>query len=283
MFATIRSVDAATRRCTIELDDGSGRRLIHDVLIGEPMPGSNCTPENGQNVEVSTSNSGWFISRYYGLETDRANQEREHLGIGPGDNVFGGVGNGTVGVLKGGIAIVQADDTTGLIASKATQTVNVLGRTMAFLNGLYQKVIVESIEKLRIDETISGPAVISPRIEKTVDTLLAEESIKYNGFRSIKLRIDGDLISQVPRVGTNIDAEMLSFTGQKISFKIDGVTGDISIESGLASVTMKAATGEILIGSDGNPLDGLVTGRTPCMALGVNHCGVSTKVKAGIL
>lgn len=109
MFATIRSVNASTRRCTVEVDDSTGRRLVHDVLITEPMPGSNCTPKNGQDVEVSSSNSGWFIERYLNPETDRANQERDHLNVGPGDNVFGGVGNGTVGVLDGGIVVAQAD------------------------------------------------------------------------------------------------------------------------------------------------------------------------------
>ncbi len=283
MLATVRSVDSTSRRCVVEVDDSDGRRLVHDVLIGEPMPGSTCTPENGQEVEISTSNSGWFISKYYGSETDRANQEREHLDIGPGDSVFGGHGNGTVGVLKGGIVVALADDTTGVMASKPTQTVNVLGKTIAFINGLYQKLIVESIDKLHIKETISGPSVLSAKKESTIDTLSAEETIEYKGFRKIKLRFDGEDVSPVPRLGTEIDAELTTFSGVKVKLNINGTTGDVSIEAGLAAATMKAVTGEILLGSDGNPLDGLVTGRTPCMALGVNHCGVSTKVKAGLI
>lgn len=282
MFATIRSIDSATR-CTVEVDSGSGRRLVSNVLITAPMPGSNCNPENGQDVEISSSNSGWHIVTYFSSETDRAEQERDHLDLGPGDNVFGGVGKGTVGVLKGGIVVAQADETTGMVASKSTQSMNILGKTMAFLNSMYQKTIVDSDIKLRIEELLSGPLITSARRKKTIDTLEAEEDIAYNGFHKIKIRIDGDPLSLVPPIGTEIDAELTTAAGVKVSFKINGITGDIEIISGLAKAVMKAATGEILLGSDGNPLHGVVTGETPCSYTGVGHCGVSTKVKAGKL
>jgi len=280
MFATIRSVDAQARRCTVEIDSGSGRRLVSNVLLGEAMPGSNCTPENGQQVEIQASGRSWYVANYYSPETERANQEREHLDLNPGDNVFGGVGEGTVGVLKGGIVVAQADETTGLLASK-NGVANFMGKTMAFLNSLYQKTIVDTDIKLRIEEVISGPLLLSAKIKRIIDTLEAEHKIEYNGFKKIDIKVDGDPLSPVPRVGTEVEASLTAMSGVTVSFKINGTTGDIEIQSGLAKVVMKAVTGEILIGSDGNPLHGLVTGETICAATGVGHCGVSSKVKAG--
>jgi hypothetical protein len=281
MFGIVQNVDVVNRRCVIEISDASGRRMIRDVLIGEAMPGSSCTPSNGQYVEIGVSDSGWKITNYYVQETDRANRERLASDPGIGDSMFGGAGGAKVGVLEGAIALALADETTGIVASKGIT--NILGKTMAFLNSLYQKTIVDSDIKLRIREVLSGPLAISPRREKVIDTLEMEESTKYNGFKKISIKVDGDPLSLIPAIGTQIECEMTSINLQKVTFKINGATGDIEITSGLARVIMKASTGEILFNTEGLPTEGIVTFETKCQATGLPHCGASQRVKAALI
>lgn len=282
MIGIIRSVDGPGRRCSVEVSDATGNRLVPDVYIGEAIPGARCTPETGTRVEISSTGGEWYISKYFSMETDRAQEEGETMDQMPGDTTLGGFGEAKVGTLKGGIAVVMADGTTGVMASKSNGAINVLGKTIALLNNLYQKTIVDSGIKLRIEELISGPLALSAKIKRIIDTLSMEDTTSYEGFKTITIKIDKELVPGAVRVGTDIVIEQTTLSGQEVKLTVDGITGDLVMQAGLGTMRCNALTGVWSINSDGlNPLEGVVTGETLCQWSKLPHCGVSTRVRAG--
>lgn len=283
MVGIIRSVDGPSRRCTVEVAEGSGRRLVSNVIISEALPNAQCTPENGTRVTIAMVDGEWRISSYLNMETASAQERNATTDQRPGDNFLGTWDGARTGVLKGGIAFCQSDESTGFVSSGPTKTANILGKTIAFLNSLYQKTINNNDLRLRIYELLSGPLPVSAKRTKTIDTSTLEDSTDYEGFRNINIRIDKNLASTVTRVGTNVSMEFRALNGVEGGFYVDGLTGDVIMKSGSAELRWSGLTGKIMMNSDGtNPLDGVLNGWCRCQVTGLYHVGGSQRVSAGL-
>lgn len=278
LVGRILSVDARTRRASVQVETSSGIAIYSDVFIGEPSPNSFATPDVDTNVVISKSGPEWIITNYLWPDDESTALVVDEMGVMPGDNFIGNNKYGFVGVMKGGLVGIQGDPATGVFVSKQNKSVNIAADEIAILNSAYQKYVTVENGGCKITEIVARAIDGANVMERTLDANSGEMIYKYNHLNKITIEIDQNN-PLLPVEGVEVSIKTVARNGKTVNLSISPETGDIVL-SGTAQGIINME--KVLLGIDmvTSLLQGVVTGETPCQATGLPHLQCSKKVFA---
>jgi len=285
LIGTIEALDLARRTISVRVIDSGGDQILRNVRLKKHQR----IPSILEHAIVRQDGSEYYYEgEPYGL-TQQDTEDNVQAGAAPGDNFLGNAEEGPAcGVYAGGMAKCIASPLAGFIASSVNNSNQIIGdRLYRDAPGYHERIETDPHDgNVQLEMLLFGaPLALGGETQvdmetKRLDTRSGRYDLELKGWQDVNLKVKR---SQAPfqAVGSTVTVEVETLQGP-ITWRVDGTTGELTIE-GAPKITIKSAPGgRVCINSDGsNPLDGVVTGKTRCPYTGGYHVSCSREVFAG--
>ena len=275
----VQSVDTEKAKVTIEVQGASGTRIIPSVRL---LKGA-AVPAIGDRILALKDGSTHYHIGSPELIGDIPDEERRNLGTVPGDTCLGDPNGPGVHVRKGGMVSVLADKLTGFVTNSILGIVQLMGKIIAFDTAFWHKKVTTTQDNLNstVDEALFGSPYGNPSptrmISSKVSTLGGVMTVDLASFSSITGTLTIDPTSGMSS-GTNVNLSAQTPMGP-LTMSFDGATGNVLVTSpGMVKIQVAQA---VMINSEGNPLDRVVTCGDTCWYTGAIHGTGSNKLFVG--
>jgi len=278
-IGTVQSVDASKGTVAIEVQGASGTKFISKVRLLK----SQAVPGIGDKILALKDGRSYYHMgnpELIGVEPEEA---RQKLGTVPGDTSLGDPDGPGVHVRKGGMVSVLASKITGFVTNSIINIVQLMGKIIAFDTTFWHKKISTEKDNLNttVDESLFGSPYGNPSptrmVSKKIKTTGGIMTVDLAAFSTINGTLTIDPTSGMT-TGANVNLSAQTPMGP-ISISLDGSTGNVLVTSpGLVKIQVAQA---VMINSEGNPLDRVVTCGDTCWYTGAIHGNGSNKLFVG--
>ena len=262
----VKSVNAGKRTISVNVQDRGGTRMYQNVKLMKHVG----LPEHLQQVLVINDGGDYYCVGIPETETDAAVEERESAQNVAGDQFIGDPEKGPgLGIRKGGMVVMIANEVTGIIINKIIQVIQFFGERLSWDTTFYHKIIRTLTDKMNtvIDTRVSGtpiPSVLSVEMIKgIVNTQLGTIDIDLSAFKDCEINFKIKPEAMQP-VGSNVAMKGETPLGD-VEIKWNGTTGVLDVKS---PTQIKVDAQAVLVNSDGSPLDRVMTCKDKCWYTG---------------
>lgn len=278
MIAQVLDVDMAKRTANVIVQGAAGTSSPVDVKLTH-----RCSPAVDDFILIMSDGGEYYGIDKVDVETQEAVEAAEGTQLVPGDEILGDPESGPgIAVRKGGLLSILADQITGIVLSKVTGMLQFFGKRVhvdtTFFHGRIrtQEDETNSSVELSLFGSPFGNPLSTEIIQAAFDTLLARGEVNLAGIQDINVNLN---IAPQTGILTGPSLNLQWATPQGfVKLKVNGATGVVEVES----PTIMKLTGQlILINSEGNPLDRVLTAKDLCCYTGNMHGQGSGKVYVG--
>lgn len=262
----VESVNAEKRTINVVVNDAGGTRHLPEVKLLKHHE----IPEIEDVVLVIRDGGEYYYIGIPEEETEAAIEERAELHNVGGDQSMGDSENGPgIGVRKGGMVVMLADRVTGFIASKIKGMIQILGKTINLDTDFFH--FRARTETDKVNTTIDARLAGSPRgipisiemLKSIIDTHDGRITMDLSGFNDVDLHLK--FAPQAAQYkGSTVTIENDTPMGP-VKIGWNGSTGTVNVES---PTQIKVDAQAVLVNSEGNPLDRVLTAKDQCWYTG---------------